>query len=167
MLLIVVDYIKIERTLKTLDSKYSESMTDMDLPILFSKMSIIEFSGWIEQSMDQILNEYLNTHIVEGYITKYIQQQIKNNHGFHYKNNILKILSMTIGAYNLENILDKIDPTLFRTILNKYSKERNAVAHTHIAGITPSIITPSITLQDFKNIKPIITTIEKEINSLP
>jgi hypothetical protein len=163
----VVNYVDIENTLKHLDSTYLSSMSDPFLPILLSKTALIEFSGWIEQSMDQILYEYLDSHVCEINIIKYIKDQIRKNYGFKYESNILKILSITIGAYNLENILDKININLFQTLLDQYSMKRNKAAHTHIVGTTTTYDAPSVILSDFRRIKPIIITIEHEIQSLP
>lgn len=142
-------------------------MSDPLLPILLSKTALIEFSGWIEQSMDQILYDYLDSHICETYIIKYIKDQIKKNYGFKYENNILRILSITIGAYNLENVLNKININLLKTLLDKYSNKRNNAAHTHTLGTTTTYDAPSVILNDFKCVKPIITAIEHEVQSLP
>ena len=158
----MVNYVDIENTLNYLDSTYLASMSDPLLPILLSKTALIEFSGWIEQSMDQILYDYLDSHICETYIIKYIKDQIKKNYGFKYENNILRILSITIGAYNLENVFDKININLLKTLLDKYSNKRNNAAHTHTTYDAPSVI-----LNDFKCVKPIITAIEHEVQSLP
>ena len=129
-----------------LDSAYLASMSDPLLPILLSKTALIEFSGWIEQSMDQILYDYLDSHICETYIIKYIKDQIKKNYGFKYENNILRILSITIGAYNLENVLNKININLLKTLLDKYSNKRNNAAHTHTLGTIATYDTPSVIL---------------------
>ena len=163
----MVNYVDIENTLNYLDSTYLASMSDPLLPILLSKTALIEFSGWIEQSMDQILYDYLDSHICETYIIKYIKDQIKKNYGFKYENNILRILSITIGAYNLENVLNKINIKLLKTLLDKYSNKRNNAAHTHTLGTTTTYDAPSVILNDFKCVKPIITAIEHEVQSLP
>ena len=163
----MVNYVDIENTLNYLDSTYLASMSDPLLPILLSKTAFIEFSGWIEQSMDQILYDYLDSHICETYIIKYIKDQIKKNYGFKYENNILRILSITIGAYNLENVFDKININLLKTLLDKYSNKRNNAAHTHTLGTTTTYDAPSVILNDFKCVKPIITAIEHEVQSLP
>ena len=163
----MVNYVDIENTLNYLDSTYLASMSDPLLPILLSKTALIEFSGWIEQSMDQILYDYLDSHICETYIIKYIKDQIKKNYGFKYENNILRILSITIGAYNLENVLNKININLLKTLLDKYSNKRNNAAHTHTLGTTTTYDAPSVLLNDFKCVKPIITAIEHEVQSLP
>lgn len=55
---------------------------------------------------------------------------------------------------------------MFKTILNKYSGNRNKAAHTHTAGTTMTHDAPSVILNDFKHIKFIITTIEHKVQSL-
>ena len=132
----MVNYQYIENTLVNLDSTYLNSMSDPILPILLSKTALIEFSGWIEQSIDQILYDYLDNHIIDDNMNKYIRNQIRKNYGFKYENNILKILSITIGAYNLENVLDRININQFKTLVDGYSDKRNNAAHTHTAGTT-------------------------------
>ena len=162
----MVNYQYIENTLVNLDSTYLNSMSDPILPILLSKTALIEFSGWIEQSIDQILYDYLDNHIIDDNMNKYIRNQIRKNYGFKYENNILKILSITIGAYNLENVLDRININQFKTLVDGYSDKRNNASHTHTAGTTTTYDAPSVILHDFRRIKPIITTIEKEVLSL-
>lgn len=156
----------IENTLIHLDTSYLSSMYDPLLPILLSKTALIEFSGWIEQSMDQILYEYLDSHICETRTVQYVKGQIKKNYGFKYEENILKILSLTIGAYHLENVLDKIDVSILQAILDKYASNRNKVAHTHTIGTTLTYDAASVVLNDFRHIKTIIATMESEIQSL-
>lgn len=163
----MVNYIDIEQTLIHLDTAFQNSMSDPSLPILLSKTALIEFSGWIEQSMDVILHEYLDNHVYDPQIVSYVKEQIKKNNGFQYKNNVLRILSITIGAYHLENVLDKINVVVFQSILDQYSQNRNKAAHTHIAGTTTSFNAPSIVLGHFRQIKPIISLIEHEIQTLP
>ena len=156
----MVNYVDIENTLIHLDTSYLSSMSDPLLPILLSKTALIEFSGWIEQSMDQILYEYLDSHICETRIVQYIKGLINKNYGFKYEENILKILSLTIGA-------DKIDVSILQAILDKYAINRNKAAHTHTAGTTLTYDAPSVVLNDFRHIKTIIATMENEIQSLP
>lgn len=163
----MVNYIDIEQTLIHLDTAFQNSMSDPSLPILLSKTALIEFSGWIEQSMDVILHEYLDNHVCDAQIVSYIKDQIKKNYGFKYKDNVLRIISMTIGAYHLEDVLDKINVAVFQSILDQYSQNRNKAAHTHIAGTTTTFNAPSIVLGHFRQIKPIIVIIENEIQNLP
>ncbi|WP_278575084.1 hypothetical protein [Alloprevotella tannerae] len=167
MFLVMVDYKNIENTLKQLDSMYLKYTGDPSFLIILSKTALIEFCGWVEQSIDQILNEYVQSHMKEQNMINYTNSQIKKNYGFKYENNILKILCITIGAYNLENVLRKINSAQLKALLNTYSDKRNRAAHTHILGTTAKYDAPSLILNDFHQIKPIISTIENEIRSLP
>ncbi len=166
MLLVVVNYIDIENTLKDLDSTYSASTSHPSLPELLSKTALIEFCGWIEDSVDQILYDYLDSHLSNLGLVKDIKGQIRRNHGFKYES-VLGMLSMVIGARDLENLLSKIKFSLLEALLNAYSHKRNKAAHTHIVGTTPTYDAPSKILQDFRSIMSVITDIEHEIGSLP
>lgn len=66
----MIDYTSIQSTLNKLDSEYNTS-TDLQMPILYSKLAVLELCGWIETNIDGMLFEYINTHIVNPiYITK-------------------------------------------------------------------------------------------------
>ena len=64
-------------------------------------------------------------------------------------------------------MLNKININLLKTLLDKYSNKRNNAAHTHTLGTTTTYDAPSVILNDFKCVKPIITAIEHEVQSLP
>ena len=162
----MINYTDIENTLINLDLAYLNSLSDPELPKLLSKTALIEFSGWMEESFDHLLHEYLDNHICEPFVIDYVKKQIKKNYGFKYEDNVLKILCITIGAYNLENVLDKINTPLFKTKLDYYSNKRNNAAHTHTKGTTQTYDTPSVILGDFRVVKPILQTIEQEVQSL-
>ena len=166
MLLVMVAYQDIEKTLKQLDSMYLKYTGDPSFLIILSKTALIEFCGWVEQSIDQILNDYLDSHRFEANMHTFIEGQIKKNYGFRYEN-ILKISCITIGAYNLGNVLKKINSDQLKALLNTYSDKRNRAAHTHIHGTTANYDAPSLILNGFHQIKPIISDIENEIRSLP
>ena len=63
-------------------------------------------------------------------------------------------------------MLDKIDINQFKNIVDTYSDKRNKAAHTHTVGTTTTYDAPSTILNDYRRIKPIITTIEQEVCSL-
>lgn len=165
----MVNYTDIENTLKDLDSTYSAFMSHPSLPALpelLSKTALIEFCGWIEDSVDQILYDYLDSHLSNPALVKDIKDQIKRNHGFKYES-VLGMLSMAIGARDLEILHSKIKFPILEGHLNAYSSKRNKAAHTHIVGTTPTYDAPSKILQDFKSIMSVIADIKREIGSLP
>ena len=47
---------RIKRTLAFLDTEYNKSLllSDQEIPILYAKMAILEYCGWLELSFDEI-----------------------------------------------------------------------------------------------------------------
>lgn len=166
----MVDYTGIENTLKRLDAEYNAQMSDPQMPILFSKLAVIELCGWIEESFDDLLFEYINTHIIDHNCQRIIKKIIDDNYGFQYERHVFKIFSAVIGVNNWENIIDKLSPSdfgNFQTILNSYSTGRNRAAHTHTPiGTTRSFDAPSLVLSNFHKIKNAVSVIENEIKIL-
>lgn len=165
----MIDKIKISKTLKRLDTEYSKCISDPDMPILFSKLAVMEFCGWIEMSYDTILYEYIDSHIIETSCKKIIKGFIKNNSGFAYDKNTFKTFAIVLGANNWENVLDAIsieDKENFINILENYTKIRNRAAHTNTAGTTTTYYTPSNVIKDFNLFLPAISIIENEINKI-
>lgn len=166
----MIDYTNIESTLRKLDFEYSEQISDPQMPILFSKLAVIEFCGWIEESFDDVLYQYINSHIIDTDYKTIINGFINANYGFDYKNHTFKLFSIVIGINNWENILDKLPAlalTNFQTILRDYSQIRNRAAHTYtLIGTTRTFDTPSVVLSNFNKIKNPISIIETEIQSL-
>lgn len=163
----MVDYSSIENTIKRLDAEFATQITDPQMPMLLSKLAVMEFCGWLEVSIDEILNTYLNNHVVNQTI---IRRFMKKINGFSYENHIYHIFSLVIGVNHWENVLAKVAPQdrdYLESITKSYSEERNRAAHVHtIAGVTTSYRAPSQVLADFFKIKPAIQTIEREVNAL-
>ncbi|WP_071145648.1 hypothetical protein [Bacteroides ihuae] len=166
----MIDYTNIESTLRKLDFEYSEQISDPQMPILFSKLAVIEFCGWIEESFDDVLYQYIDNHINGTNYQRLIRTSINKNHGFDYENQTFKLFSIVIGIKNWENILDRLPVlalTNFQTILRDYSQIRNRAAHTYtLIGTTRTFDTPSVVLSNFNKIKNPISIIETEIQSL-
>ena len=92
--LLVVNYTDIEAKLLRLDTEYNNSIFDPDLPIFFSKLAVIEFSGWMEDSVDSILYNYIDNHIVDSTVKENIKKNVKGNFGFNYYSNLFKQYSV-------------------------------------------------------------------------
>lgn len=69
----MVNYTDIEAKLQRLDTEYNNRILDPDLPIFFSKLAVIEFSGWMEDSVDSILYDYIDNHIVDSLLSTKIR----------------------------------------------------------------------------------------------
>lgn len=165
----MIDYISIRNTLILIDTEYS-SCTGTQLPILYSKLAVLELCGWIETNIDNLLFEYVNNHIIDNDCKKGIKRIIDKNYGFDYNNNLFPLFCSVLGINNLENILDKLnasDLQNLKSITEAYTKERNKAAHTDTPiGTTRSYKSPSNVLYDFNLIKTAFQTIETQIQLL-
>lgn len=166
----MIDYIKIKSTLDRLDVEYNNQILDIQMPILFSKLAVIEFCGWIEESFDDVLYQYIGNHIVDSNHIRIARKFVNTNYGFDYEKNTFKLFSIVLGINNWENILDKVPPrdlTNFQTTLSSYTVIRNRAAHTYTPiGRTITYDSPSVVLGEFNKIKIPIQIIENEINQL-
>lgn len=165
----MVDYTTIRNTLVRIEAEYSSYMSTADpyMPQLLSKLAVLEFCGWIEESIDEILYNYLDNHIVDDNGRNIIKKFINNIHGFSFTDHMFRGFSLVIGANNLENILDELTPVdrgNLESILAAYHKERNEAAHKNtIIGVTRNFKSPSQVLTDFNKIESAIHTIERKV----
>lgn len=163
----MINYTDIETTLKKLDSEYNSNLSKPDLPIWYSKLALLELSGWIEDSVDDLVNGYINNHIVDNNIKKEITKIIKKNYGFDYEKNLFKLFSEVIGVNNLENIIDVLnaDINVLKSITSALSLERNKAAHSSII-VTRTFAAPSSILANYHDLERIFKIIENEFKSL-
>jgi hypothetical protein len=168
----VVDYTTIRTVLQKIEGEYNKYMvsSDIHMPQLLSKLATMEFCGWIEESIDEILHNYLDSHIVDLQVKNNIKDFVKDIHGLSFDKHIYKIFPLVIGANNWENVLDALsiaDRNNFRTIANTYHKQRNSAAHVNtIIGVTSSYNAPSQVLLDFNKIESAIKIIESQVANL-
>ena len=140
------------------------------MQILFSKLAVLELCGWIETSIDIVLYDYVQLHLINNDCKKGIEKIIKKNYGFHYDSNLFPLFCSVLGVNNVENVLDVVSPVdfhNFKSITEIYTTERNKAAHTDTpAGTTRSYKAPSVVLHDYNLIKPAIQTLETQIQRL-
>lgn len=161
----------IESTLNQLDKLYNNSSSQKK-SIYYSKLAVIELCGWIEDSMDDVVEKYCNKKLKESANKKCVKDDIINpNHGFHYKSNFRPMLMKSIGIIALEKMEKKLENggakiTILKSTLGRLKGKRNDAAHTFIKGITSNFDAPSTIKNDFNRIYPILKEIETEIRKL-
>lgn len=158
---------------RDIETEYNKSTTTTHYAILCSKLATMEFCGWIEQTFDEIIKDYARNKLRIPSNFDYIERTIlKNNHGFHYENNIRKVLMNCIGINNLENFEDCLENTLgyltvLRSKLNTFTTSRNNAAHTYTPyGTTITYVAPSVIVAEINIITPILQKLEQEIMKL-
>lgn len=165
----MINFSSILNTLNLLDREYGAAI-GVDLPQLYSKLAVLEFTGWIEVSFDTLCADYINGHVVDSGNQTKIRQIVSNNYGFKFDTNIFPMMCSVLGINNWENILDAF-PTadLFnmKAVLGNYKAERDRAAHNNtISGVTPSFRTPSTVIVDYNKLKPAFQYLEAAIRAL-
>lgn len=167
----LVDYTTIEAILTILEVQYSSTITSADqtLPIAYSKLSVLELGGWIEESVDTILINYIDNKILSEECKNKTKEIINKNNSFEY-GHLYHIFICALGVNNWENIIDNVgnpNIALFAATCNSYKRPRNSAAHTYqLASTTSNYQAPSQVIIDFRKIKPILQSIEREVLNL-
>lgn len=165
----MIDFATINNTLTQLDGVYT-STTDANMLQLYSKLAVLELSGWIEVSFDTLCQDYVNRKIVLADNQNKIMQIVKKHYGYSYESNIYPMMCSVLGIDNWENVLDSFpiaDYINLKSILGTYKTLRDPAAHTNtVAGVTPTFRAPSTVMVDFNQIKLAFQYLERSINAL-
>ena len=144
---------QIEKTLEWLDERYKKleeryddpdssdtctASTDVELKEarFYSKLAILELSGWVEDSIDALLQDLADKKPLANETRKRFNSAVKSTRGFGYENHFLELLHKVIGIIDTgeveENINNKAAGTLenFKSTLNTLYASRNRLAHT-------------------------------------
>lgn len=88
-----------------IETEYNKSTTTTHYAVLYSKLAVIEFCGWIEQVFDEILDEYITDKLMLPANYNHIKNNIiAPNYGLHYEKNFRKMMMSIIGINNLERM---------------------------------------------------------------
>lgn len=165
----MVDPIEITGILNKLDNLYNNT-ADIDLLNWYSKLSMLEFCGWIESTMDQIVLSFSNREIKEKKYKDHCTSILNKNHGFLYSGHFKEMLCRIIGLHNLEKIETKIGNDNIETLnreLELLWKLRGELAHTFTDSMKVYKTSPSIILNgSLVKILPILNLIQLEIDNI-
>lgn len=152
-------------SLTMLDREYNNALLspDPNKAVYFSKLAIIEYCGWIEETMDAIINGYARGKIRTTPFQNSLRDKINKTSGFQYKKHFRPLLVHVVGAIRCEviqNILDSNgDLATLMSELENYVVHRNSAAHTHISRTLPQYPSPSVTIASLKVVYPILKRI--------
>lgn len=163
----------IEKSLKAINRQfnYANKRRPADAPYL-AKLAILELCGWIEMSMDDILEKNANRLLLPNVqeIARFNNNVIRNTWGFKYEKHFKRMVVALIGIIGFNKIESRITPTIlgtFQAELGNLTQVRDALAHTYIKGAAaPSIDTPSVTIGRFNNIYTGLKEFEKLMRSI-
>jgi len=169
----MINYLDIENNIVIIEGKYVDPSTTTHEQILYSKLAVLEFCGWIEESLDQILKDYLIPRVSAPNQTYVDKNIIKKNSGFEYERYTRRMFCSVLGIKNLEIVETTLNGyggqiTTLESMLSSYTTIRNNAAHNSTpVGTTLIFNAPSIVLSHFRSIKPIISDLETTVSCLP
>ncbi len=135
----------------------------------YSKLAIIELCGWIEHSMDNIVDNFANRRLRTTPFRDMFLSIKNGTYGFEYKKNFRKMLSNTIGLHNMESIESSLTTTgeiaILEATLASLKTLRNNAAHTFI-DTTTTYQSPSVTKSQLLIIYPILKKIGQQVRTL-
>lgn len=163
----MINFTEIEDTMKELELLYSSSTNTLH-QILYSKLAILEYCGWLEDSFDIIAEEYIIRNVLHSRNQDYIRKiAIWKNYGFSYENNLRPMLSQVMGFPILEFVENDLESdcgkfTLMKSYIDFFLNQRRSAAHK-ATSVTMVYDTPSVVLSNFTKLKPILQLFERSI----
>lgn len=162
-MMIVKRYIQDDLT--RLQRLYDASMSGPDraIPIYFSKLGVLELSGWVEESFDAIALRAAKSRIKSDKFKRRVRDAIKKNNGFSYDNNFLGMMAKIVGLSECEQLEQHLELggklSVLTGELDAVLNQRRTAAHVSLARSSTAYDSPSVSLGRLKSIHPIIKDI--------
>ena len=172
---------KIKKVLKWIKARYDDSITqdvyddsgtqDIDVARLYSKLAILELSGWVEGSLKYLVLELVDKKLIDDEAKEEFEKIIRGIRGFKYDYHFLDLLNKTIGFINKEAVEKEINNKdydklqKFKTALDNLSSKRNLHAHTfsHESQKLSTTVDPAFVIKCYKEILLGLEAFEEEI----
>lgn len=150
----MIKHTKIENSLNFLNTLYDDLILseDQTRAILISKLALLEFCGWLEETIDEIAINCISATIPKAIDRQRLQDKIDHTTGFSYRS-MRELLTHALGVkkYNeVEKRLNK-DGSLERlqSKLASLNKHRRDAAHRTVQGAMETYNSPNVILSDF------------------
>ncbi|OHB88806.1 MAG: hypothetical protein A3C38_03450 [Planctomycetes bacterium RIFCSPHIGHO2_02_FULL_50_42] len=141
---------------------------DQDLQKFYSKLALLELCGWIEESMDNVV-QGIKRRLKDEKNKEYVDSIIKQNYGFGYEGNFRNMLIKAVGIHKVEQIERKIDGSkkdLFKSSLGTLREMRHDHAHSYIHSATVRLHAPSAIRNHFNPVYDGLKSFEKELRGI-
>lgn len=158
----MLHFSRIEKTLRFLDSEYNRHIVsrERERPAMYSKLGVLELSGWIEESFDEIARNGVRDKLRLLRSRDVLEKKILRTHGFSYKEHSRELLAVALGSVRLLSIEKELkrNGSLLQLTseLGALNKQRKMAAHTYVKGTTLTFDAPSVTLARYYKIKPVL-----------
>ncbi|HCL4119090.1 endoribonuclease [Pseudomonas aeruginosa] len=159
----------IERNIKILSKNFQSSQKPL-MTLLYAKLVIIEIGGWVELSMDDIINRAGKKLKEDSNIVHLEKEIIQRNYGFSYERNFRPMLMKAIGLTRLEKLEKSLDLSKHQKMvaaLKNLKTARDKVAHTYIKDPALRIVdAPSVSQRHFNDIYAGLKDLEEKMKRI-
>lgn len=128
-------------------SKAYNTAPDPKLQLFYAKLALLEVCGWIEETVDfLVLRHAKHTLSTAGECAKFKKDVVDKQHGFNYKENIVPMLVGLFGRVRMaefESYYDAAQLDVLKSTLGSLKLARNDHAHTHLKGVTVTVMAPT------------------------
>lgn len=137
-------------------SKAYDDASDPKLQLFFAKLALLEVCGWIEETIDTLVLRHAK-HILSSAAEydKYKKEFVEKQYGFSYKDNIVPMLVGLfgrVGTTDFESYHNAAELEVLKSSLGTLKVARNAHAHTHLKGVTVTVMAPSLLKEYFDQV---------------
>lgn len=159
----------IEDTLRELDAWYQNLPGGSERPLFLAKLAMLEFCGWLELRMDEIVREAATRC---GADSSWVEEKlIGKTFGFSYNDHFRPMLCSVLGAGCVGRVERRIeqqnggDIDQLKSTLGVLWSLRGNLAHTHFAGMTKQVTlnAPSWCINQQRIVGKILTKYEAAV----
>ncbi|MBS1940244.1 MAG: hypothetical protein JST38_05150 [Bacteroidetes bacterium] len=130
---------------------------DPKLQLFYAKLALLEVCGWIEETIDGlVLGHAKHILVITAEYERYRKDVVDKQYGFHYKDNIVPMLVGLFGRTGVSEFESYNNPAKFemlKSALSSLREARNAHAHTHLKGVTLTVMAPSLLQEYFVRVR--------------
>lgn len=173
------------KTLDLMEKRYNEidsepaSSGDADLELkLLSKLALIEFCGWVEDSIDAILNAYLDGKRLQEKVKLQCKAEVKSVHGCS-QDEVTQLFRRILGGQQFSlyvskctelmsvcGQVDSIGNAIPPGLKGNDGRKRNLAAHTALDPVTQVYFdAPSKVKKTFLSVHPMMLKVQCDIQN--
>ena len=169
--MIPAEHLQVVSNLSFLDKEFetvtsTSRLEDSQFAVLFSKLAVLELSGWIESTIDEIFESFFDKTITrEDYRVYLSNNVIKSCYGINYDRAIKPLIIKSLGAKLYQTFEDLPAVQQLQSILSRLHSVRDTAAHTD-CSTQSSYDAPSKTKELFYDVYKVLSNIESWIDKL-
>lgn len=148
-----------------------DNTRDRKRQFFYAKLVVLEACGWIEETMDNMIQDYSIRKLSNSSNQREMQEVINRTFGFDYNTNFRKMVIHTVGLVNVSKIETILEITgklsILKTTLGNLKVRRNEFAHTHTKkGAIPVYSHPSIIKNEINTIFTCLKLYQQELRKI-